>query len=237
MFLIRHNSYGSHLSVYNICHLLSIVVAICLVIVGLFWVARRGEPSGAESAESGPVSVQNQAPVDPYESMLRPLIGQFNEAFDERYINLMLTHQAIATSMAKLVADSNEPKIKELSKAILDEQVDGSESLRQWATAWGYTVEEPDKEKLAKVVEGIRNKTGIEQDQQFASEILDHAGGSVAMARYAVVNSERNEVKAMADSIIKKQTTLFTDFEAWAQSKGMLNEDGSADAHSQHDTY
>lgn len=213
------------------------VIIASLVIVFLFWATQRGESPAAETSATDTAPAPNISAIDPYSSMLKPLTGEFNETFEKRYINSLLTHQAIAIAMAKLVGDSKEPKIRSISENIISERTAQSSSLRQWASTWGYTIEEPDKGKVATVTDGIRNATGLQKDQLFASEILDHEGGNLSMARLAVVNSNHTELKDLANNIINKQSIAFTEFEAWAQTKEMLVDDGSADAHSQHDQY
>lgn len=68
---------------------------------------------------------------------------------------------------------------------------------------------------MAAMTQKLEAKNGAEFDQTFLEEMLVHHQGAVAMARLAIVRSERLEIKKIANEIIINQTDEFAQMEGW----------------------
>ena len=174
-------------------------------------------------------------PVDPYDSMLKPLNGIFDEAFEARYIDSLLTHQAISIAMTDMVSDSSQPKITNLSASLRQSQIEQSARLKSWAAQWGYQLTPVDQKKIDVITSNLRGAKGADRDRIFASEILEHQAGSATMAKLATINAGHQEVKDFAMKLAN--TKELEAFESWARDNNLLIDDGIEDLHSKHDNY
>ena len=65
------------------------------------------------------------------------------------------------------------------------------------------------------MMNGIYNKTGDEFDQAFISGMIVHHQGAINMAKAALNNSERQEIKNLANAIISAQTKEIEQMKQW----------------------
>jgi uncharacterized protein (DUF305 family) len=211
---------------------------IALLIVGVIVFSASGskqEPASTPTISSSTAPITVAAPVDPYDSMLKPLNGIFDEAFEARYIDSLLTHQAISIAMTDVVANSSQPKIANLSATLRQSQTEQSTQLKRWATQWGYQLTPVDQKKIDTITANLRAAKGADRDRIFASEILEHQAGSATMAKLATINAGHQEVKDFAMELA--DTKELEAFESWARDNNLLIDDGTDDVHSKHDNY
>lgn len=61
----------------------------------------------------------------------------------------------------------------------------------------------------------LDGKTGDDFDREFISEMIVHHEGAVDMAESAKINAKHQEIKDLADAIIKAQTTEIGMMRQW----------------------
>ena len=71
-----------------------------------------------------------------------------------------------------------------------------------------------------KMMESLRVKSGDEFDKAFLSQMIMHHQGALDMAKIAKENAKHQEIKTMADNIIKSQTAEIDQMKQWQQSWG-----------------
>jgi uncharacterized protein (DUF305 family) len=62
---------------------------------------------------------------------------------------------------------------------------------------------------------GLQGKTGAEFDKAFTEEMIVHHEGAVDMAKLALQNAERPEIKQLAEAIIQAQTIEINMMQGW----------------------
>lgn len=62
---------------------------------------------------------------------------------------------------------------------------------------------------------GLTGKTGDVFDQTFLSEMIVHHQGAIDMAKLALTNAKHQEIKDLANAIIKAQTSEISEMKSW----------------------
>lgn len=70
-------------------------------------------------------------------------------------------------------------------------------------------------EMMASMNNELKGKTGSEFDKAFLTEMIVHHEGAVEMAKLALINSEHQEVKNLANEIITAQNKEIGDMKSW----------------------
>ncbi len=68
---------------------------------------------------------------------------------------------------------------------------------------------------MASMNAGLQGKTGDTFDQEFLAEMIVHHQGAIDMAKLALTNAKHQEVKDLANAIIKAQTSEIAQMKAW----------------------
>lgn len=73
------------------------------------------------------------------EDMNAALVGLSGEAFDKKFLELMIEHHQGAIDMAKPAAtNASHQEVKDLAQAIIAAQTKEINQMMQWQTTWGY---------------------------------------------------------------------------------------------------
>lgn len=73
------------------------------------------------------------------------------------------------------------------------------------------------------MTEKLEGKTGDEFDKVFLEEMVMHHQGAISMASKALVQSNRLEIKTLADGIITTQTDEIAEMEGWLSDWFQIN--------------
>lgn len=68
---------------------------------------------------------------------------------------------------------------------------------------------------MANMNAGLQGKTGDAFDQEFLAEMIVHHQGAIDMAKLAQTNAKHQEIKDLANAIIKAQTSEIAQMKAW----------------------
>lgn len=64
----------------------------------------------------------------------------------------------------------------------------------------------------------LEGKTGDTFDQEFLAEMIVHHQGAIDMAKLALTNAKHQEIKDLANAIIKAQTSEIAQMKAWQKT-------------------
>ena len=68
---------------------------------------------------------------------------------------------------------------------------------------------------MGSMMAGLNGKTGDDFDKAFLSEMVMHHEGAVDMAEAALKDAKHQEIKSLANAIIKAQNKEIADMKAW----------------------
>lgn len=160
-------------------------------------------------------------------------LGPKNETFDLRFIDGMIPHHEGAVVMAQeALQKSNRPEIKQLAQEIIDAQEREIAELKQWRQSWypdapaepvmfdaqmGHDMPMSQEMESSMRMEGDLGAADAEFDLRFINAMVPHHEGAVTMAQQALENSDRPEVKQLAQSIIDSQQQEIDQMKQWKQ--------------------
>jgi uncharacterized protein (DUF305 family) len=145
-----------------------------------------------------------------------PLPSAAGVPFDRAFIDGMVPHHEGAIEMAReaKAAGLSEPDLVEIADAIIATQQTEIDQMRQWRADWfGSSEIDPNgAETLGLSMDemGMRHDAADladadDVDATFATMMIDHHNGAIAMAELARTNGQHAEVRKLADAIIKAQ--------------------------------
>ncbi len=73
---------------------------------------------------------------------------------------------------------------------------------------------------MSDMMDSLEGKKGDEFDKAFISSMIEHHQGAIDMAKAAQSSSDRQEIKDLADDIIKAQTTEIEMMTKWQKEWG-----------------
>jgi uncharacterized protein (DUF305 family) len=165
--------------------------------------------------------------------------GMMNQQqVDRHFIEMMIPHHEEAVKMADLaLSRTKRPEIKQLAQAIKRDQNREIEQMRTWYQAW-YGTEVPTVSMADMGMMGGQQGTGMSMhrdmrgmqadlealknapdfDREFISQMIPHHQMAVMMARMVRDSTARPEIRTLAESIIKTQTSEIGQMRQWYQA-------------------
>ncbi len=151
--------------------------------------------------------------------------------FDRSFIDAMVPHHrsAIAMAIAAQKAGLTQPDLIGLATNIVDAQQEEIAKMLAWRKQWyGSAKVDP---KGAAALGMKRERDGHSQgagdlsmaddvDASFASTMIDHHKGAIAMAELAVTRATHPELKTLARQIIKAQSAEIATMKPHASKSG-----------------
>ncbi|GAA1112186.1 MULTISPECIES: DUF305 domain-containing protein [Streptomyces violaceusniger group] len=150
--------------------------------------------------------------------------GAFNDA-DVSFAQMMIPHHEQALEMAGLADDrASNARIKSLAGQIEKAQDPEITTLKSWLKGWG----EPEKASSGEMpgmhhgasdksamggmmseedMRKLKAAKGSAFDRAFASMMIDHHKGAIAMAKDEKKNGRNAKAKKLADDVVKNQST------------------------------
>jgi uncharacterized protein (DUF305 family) len=150
--------------------------------------------------------------------------GAENAPYDLQFLDTMIAHHQGALEMAKpAAAKAEHAEIKTLATNILADQEKEISEMKRWREQWftgkpaainmkmpGMTdsMKEMDMKKLD-------SSSGNEFDLEFINQMIPHHQGAVVMAKEALQKSQKEEIKKLANAVIKAQETEIKQMRDW----------------------
>ena len=135
--------------------------------------------------------------------------------FDRAFIDAMVPHHVQAIEMARSAkaAGLSEPVLVEIADAIEETQQREIDQMKDWRGKWfGSSEIDPDGADSLEMsmeemgMEGTMDFSEAEDvDGAFATMMVAHHEGAIAMAELAQERSERQEIRSLADEIVAAQ--------------------------------
>lgn len=136
--------------------------------------------------------------------------------FDQAFIDGMVPHHEGAIEMAEAAkqAGLSEPELVEIADAIIATQQVEIDQMREWRRQWFGSAEvDPagadalgmSAEEMGMQHDAAAMHDADDVDAMFASMMIDHHQGAVAMARLAEQRSEREEIRRLSQEIMDAQ--------------------------------
>jgi uncharacterized protein (DUF305 family) len=87
-------------------------------------------------------------------------------------------------------------------------------------TAMQHGGESTGSMSMSDMMDSLEGKKGDEFDKAFISSMIVHHEGAIDMAKEAQISSDRQEIKDLADNIIKAQTSEIEMMQQWQKDWG-----------------
>ena len=138
------------------------------------------------------------------------------EHFDAMFIDGMIEHHEGAIAMAEQALDESErPEIRELAQAILDAQASEIDQIESWREDWFAGLPHTGGMAMDMGPMEVAGDASQPFDQRFIDAMIPHHEGAISMAREALENSSRPEIRAMADEVIRVQQEEIDQMREW----------------------
>ena len=166
----------------------------------------------------------------------RRSLGPGSESPEVGFARDMMTHHAQAVDMATLLRDrTDDPALKQFALDIMLTQQAQIGQMRGWLDTWGYPVAStgPAMAWMGMPTTGrmpgmatpeelnqLRNLSGQEADGLFLQLMIVHHRAGVAMGEAILSQTDRPEVRALAQSIVDAQAGEVAFMQELLQQKG-----------------
>lgn len=158
-------------------------------------------------------------------------LGPKDEAFDLRFIDAMVPHHEGAVIMAQEALEkSTRPEIKQLAESIIAAQEQEITQMQEWRTAWyadagdtpmmydtsmGHMMPMTPEMRESMMMSGDLGAADDQFDLRFINMMIPHHEGAVEMANQASENSDRPEIKTLAQDIVASQQQEIDEMTQW----------------------
>jgi uncharacterized protein (DUF305 family) len=152
---------------------------------------------------------------------------------DVMFAQMMIPHHEQAVVMADFALElGGDPQIIELAREIKGAQDPEIELMKSWAESWGVDMLPADQAMQAHGSHGmegmlsqdqldqLENARGEEFDRLFASFMIEHHIGAVAMAQDVLIGGKDPEVAALAREIIVNQEKEIVHLQSFFNAAG-----------------
>lgn len=177
---------------------------------------------------------QNVMGMMGFRSSYQPSIVQNSNGIDAHFIEQMIPHHEDAITMAKIAKEkAQKSEIKQLADAIITSQGQEIDQMKSWYLDW-YGKEVPSDINVMNqhgMMQGGRMHMGmmgnetdmtrlenaLDFDKAFIEEMIPHHQMAVMMANMLKSQTQKPEMKKLADDIINAQTKEIEEMRQWYQ--------------------
>jgi uncharacterized protein (DUF305 family) len=138
--------------------------------------------------------------------MSMEMMASMNVSNDREFIDGMIPHhqEAIDTANEVLERGGKIESIKTLAQNIIGAQAKEIADMKVWYKDW-FGEEYQDKGMYMKMMRDLSQYSGRELDLIFTEDMIFHHKGAIMMAHLALEFSEREEMIALSNNIVKTQ--------------------------------
>jgi uncharacterized protein (DUF305 family) len=162
-----------------------------------------------------------------HSEMMKSDANAASAPYDLQFIDTMAHHHQGAIEMSEMVLKkSNNEELKKFAQKIIDDQRKEIAEMKQWREKWygarppAKNMEMPGMMDSMKMMQGedmkmMESAIGKDFDLAFLAMMSPHHEGAVAMAKDAFEKAEHQEIKTLAQNIIKAQDDEIKQMEKW----------------------
>lgn len=168
-------------------------------------------PPATSASPAGQPAQVTTAPVE------TPAAASSTDAapYDARFIDSMIVHHEGAVAMATdALKQAERPEIKQLAEAIIKAQEVEIKQMQDWRTAWYPDLPDTGGTGMSMGMMEVAAGDGP-YDLRFIDAMIPHHQGAIDMAEDLTMNTQRPELRKLADDIIKAQTAEIEQMRAW----------------------
>jgi uncharacterized protein (DUF305 family) len=161
-------------------------------------------------------------------------LGPADTNFDLRFMDAMIPHHQGAVVMAKAVLqNSKRPELRNLATAIIRAQEQEIAQMQRWRKQWyanvgetpmawhasmGHMMAMTREQRQSMMMSMNLGPADPEFDLRFINAMIPHHQGALTMANTALANSQRPELKTLAQEILTSQAAEIRQMEQWRKS-------------------
>lgn len=144
--------------------------------------------------------------------------------YDLQFIDTMIAHHQGALHMAKPCApNAQHTEIKTLCANIIRDQQKEIDDMKAWREKWFAGAAPALNMEMAGMSDSMKGMDmkkleslkGNEFDLEFIRQMIPHHEGAIAMAKDALQRSAKDEVKGLANAVIKAQESEIKQMREW----------------------
>lgn len=153
--------------------------------------------------------------------------GDFAQPFAQRFLDQMIMHhQGAVMSAQMMIADSARPELRDLAQRIITAQQRDIAQMQQWRNDWYGATSTGTMSGMMNggmMGGGMMNRdqmrqmmgTNVDFDRMFLQMMIPHHQAAITMARQALNQAERPEIKTLAQSIVTTQQAEITEMQGY----------------------
>jgi uncharacterized protein (DUF305 family) len=141
--------------------------------------------------------------------------GDTTQPFDLRFLDQMVPHHQMAVHSAHMIAGSARPELRDLARRITGAQQAEIDQMGQWRANWFQNAAAAPS--LTMMGSGMMSGSGGMMgggmmgsqelmDRRFLEMMIPHHEAAIGMAHQALDESQRAEIRGLAEAIIASQT-------------------------------
>jgi uncharacterized protein (DUF305 family) len=135
------------------------------------------------------------------------------QPFELRFLDQMVPHHQMAVHSAQMmIAGSERPELRDLAQRIISAQQTEIEQMGQWRAAWFPDAAPAPSMTIMGGSSGMTSgQAGMmggqaQVDRLFLEMMIPHHEAAISMAEQALEESERPEIRTLAEAIISSQS-------------------------------
>ena len=141
------------------------------------------------------------------------------EEFDVGFMSMMIAHHRAAVDMAAWIVErTDNPEIRTAAEAVMDGQEPEIQQMTAWLRDWyGREVDSMMASMMQDEMAAMQEKmaAGEDADSAFLEMMSEHHMGAIDMAQLALVQTEQQELRALARDIIVAQAGEIYQYQQW----------------------
>lgn len=157
-------------------------------------------------------------------SMMKSSPNAADAPYDLQFLDTMIAHHEGAVVMAKgLDGKAQHAELNTLAKNIIGDQEKEIAQMKKWREEWFAGTSPAINMEMAGMNDSMKgmdmkklaSSTGNDLDLEFIKQMIPHHQGAVIMATEALQKSQKNDIKTLANGIIKAQNAEIKQMQGW----------------------
>ncbi len=170
-------------------------------------------------------STPGTASASTTDAMTESLKGLSGKDFEIKFMQDMAAHHQEAVQMAQLIAThTTRPELIKLGQDIVNSQTKEISDMTGWLASWfsekplSDPMSAPGMMEMMSGMSQLMNSKDAEFDKLFLQMMIPHHQGAVSMSNLLPSKTQRPELLALGQNIIKAQTAEIAQMQGWLKS-------------------